>query len=93
MTLVVADALLAALTYQAPATAATDTATASADNQYAFYVGGNHHVYEAVYDSTGWHGGSDMCSHGWGCDSVSPPAVAVKSFQPHPLRVLRCWEG
>lgn len=67
----------AALAYQVSSIAATGAATASTDNQCAFYVGGNNHVYEAVYDSSGWHGGYDLCGHGLGCDATSPPSVAV----------------
>jgi hypothetical protein len=77
-TLLVVGAVLAALGYATFATASADTTTASADNQYVFFRGGNNHVYEAFHDANGWHGGYDLCTkYHWGCASTSAPSVAV----------------
>lgn len=55
-----------------------DVAVGDDGNQYVFFVGGNSHVYEAVYDAGGWYGGYDLCSRfNWGCSPLSPPSVAV----------------
>jgi hypothetical protein len=78
MMLLLVGALLAALGFQTAAAASTDTAAPVGGNQYVLFPGTNGRIYEAFYDSDGWHHGLDMCVLGLGCSSISSPlSVAV----------------
>jgi hypothetical protein len=59
------------------AVGAPDVGVGDNGNQYVIYLGGNGHLYQAVFGSRDWRW-SDMCtSHGWGCKPSSSAGVAV----------------
>src|SRR5215471_983924 len=63
-------------------------------HQYVFYRGGNGRMYEAFYDSSGWHGGLDMCgSYNWGCTPSTGPGAAVNPSNDYQYVFYRGSDG